>query len=99
MRHFKDGMLKFKTIFQLFACPLDYKRRHIERLSKQFPNRTFHLIGDSVEKDLGVYAEMFKQFPSQVDKIWIRNVNNATAERMEGVPPEKWSFLATELTY
>lgn len=91
--HLKTVRPKDQTILQLFADPVDYKRRHIEGILKRFPQRTFHLVGDSGEKDPEIYAGIYKDYPNQVAGIWIRNINNSTDERMEGVPSELWNYF------
>lgn len=91
--HLKKIRVKDKTLLQLLADPLDYKLRQIEPLLKTYPNRKFILIGDSGEKDPEVYSELFAKYPTQIEKIWIRNVNNATAARMDGVHPDRWQYF------
>jgi len=91
--HLKKIRIKDKTLLQLLADPRDYKMRQIEPLLKTFPNRTFILIGDSGEMDPEVYTEIFRKYPEQIEKILIRNVNNATASRMNGVHSEKWQYF------
>lgn len=91
--HLKTVRPKDKTILQLFADPMDYKRQHIEGIFKKFPGRTFRLVGDSGEKDPEIYADIYRDYPNQVEGIWIRNINNATADRMNGVPSEKFQFF------
>jgi phosphatidate phosphatase APP1 len=97
--HLKTIRPKDKTILQVFADPVEYKRQHIERILKKFPTRTFLLVGDSGEKDPEIYSGIYNEYPNQVEGIWIRNINNATADRMKGVPSEKWQFFGngTEL--
>ncbi|KAL7542907.1 hypothetical protein ACHAXR_012209 [Thalassiosira sp. AJA248-18] len=92
--HLKRIRVKDKTLLQLFADPKDYKLRQIEPLLASFPQRKFILIGDSGEKDPEVYAELYRRYPDQIDKIWIRNVNNANETRMEGVDPERWRYFS-----
>ena len=91
--HLKKIRIKDKTLLQLLADPHDYKMRQIEPLLKTFPNRKFIFVGDSGEKDPEVYKELFRKYPSQIEKIWIRNVNNATESRMDGVHPERWQYF------
>ncbi|CAB9517160.1 Uncharacterized conserved protein (DUF2183) [Seminavis robusta] len=97
--HLKTIRPKDKSILQLFADPVDYKRQHIEGILRRFPKRTFIFVGDSGEKDCEIYAGIYKDYPNQVQQIWIRNINSATAERMKGVPFEKWQYFGngTEL--
>ena len=91
--HLKRIRVKDKTLLQLFADPKDYKLGQIEPILKTFPDRKFILVGDSGEKDPEVYAELFRRYPDQIEKIWIRNVNNANATRMEGVDPQRWRYF------
>eukprot|EP00591_Stephanopyxis_turris_P011452 CAMPEP_0195531754 /NCGR_PEP_ID=MMETSP0794_2-20130614/36254_1 /TAXON_ID=515487 /ORGANISM="Stephanopyxis turris, Strain CCMP 815" /LENGTH=340 /DNA_ID=CAMNT_0040663673 /DNA_START=109 /DNA_END=1127 /DNA_ORIENTATION=- len=91
--HLKRIRVKDKTLLQLFADPQDYKIRQIEPLLKTFPNRKFIFIGDSGEKDPEIYTELFQKYPSQIDKVLIRNVNNATAARMSGIHHDKWQYF------
>lgn len=91
--HLKTIRPKDKTILQLFADPLVYKRNQIKLILREFPSRTFILVGDSGEKDPEVYASIYKDYSSQIRAIYIRNVNNANATRMEGIPNDRWSFF------
>ena len=91
--HLKTIRPKDKTVLQLFEDPLNYKRRQIEALLKRFPKRKFILVGDSGEKDPEVYCEIYQDYPAQISHIWIRNIDNSTPDRLQGVPPESWSFF------
>jgi phosphatidate phosphatase APP1 len=91
--HLKTVRPKDQSILQLFADPVDYKRKHIESLLKRFPSRKFHLVGDSGEKDPEIYAAIYKQYPDQIIGIWIRNINGANLDRLDGVPTSKWNFF------
>lgn len=92
--HLKRIRVKDKTLLQLFADPEDYKLRQITPILNTFPQRKFILIGDSGEKDCEVYSELYRRYPKQIEKIWIRNVNDANATRMEGVHPDKWRYFS-----
>lgn len=92
--HLKRIRVKDKTLLQLFADPENYKIRQITPILNTFPNRKFILIGDSGEKDCEVYSELNRRYPDQIEKIWIRNVNDANATRMEGVHPDKWRYFS-----
>lgn len=91
--HLKKIRVKDKTLLQLFADPLDYKIGQIEQLLKTFPNRKFILIGDSGEKDPEVYTQLYKKYPSQIENILIRNINNSNSTRMDDLPIEKWQYF------
>jgi len=92
--HLKKIRVKDKTLLDFFCDPEDYKLRQITPILNTFPQRKFILIGDSGEKDCEVYRELNRLFPEQIEKIWIRNVNDANATRMEGVPGDKWRFFS-----
>jgi hypothetical protein len=91
--HLKQIRVKDKTLLQLLADPLDYKLGQIEPILKRFPNRKFILVGDSGEKDPEVYCELFQKYPSQIEKIWIRNVNESPSARMNRVDPDRWQYF------
>lgn len=60
------------------------KREAIVAILKDFPRRRFLLIGDSVEQDPEVYGEIARQFPQQVECIYIR-----LARKHEDDPPSE----------
>eukprot|EP00985_Skeletonema_marinoi_P029408 scaffold27797_cov139-Skeletonema_marinoi.AAC.3 len=93
--HLKRIRVKDKTLLQLFADPFEYKIGQIERILHKYPQRKFILIGDSGEKDPEVYVELCRRYPEQIEKIWIRNVNDADASRMDGVDEAKWRYFST----
>jgi phosphatidate phosphatase APP1 len=62
-----------------------YKQPHIRQLLKTLPQEVV-LIGDSGEHDPEVYAEMNKEFPGRVTKIFIRDAGKTeVATRFEGM--------------
>lgn len=93
--HLKTIRPKDKTLFELFADPVEYKLKHIESIIHKYPNRSFLLVGDSGEKDPEIYAEVYRNFPHQVEGIWIRNLSKATIDhcRLQGVPIAKCHFF------
>ena len=92
--HLKKIRIKDKTLLQLLADPQDYKMRQIEPLLKQFPNRTFIFVGDSGEKDPEIYKNLVRKYPSQIKDVWIRNVNNSTQARMNGLKEIQWKYFS-----
>lgn len=87
--HLKQIRIKDKTLLEFWKCPIEYKLKQIEPLLEKYPNRKFLLVGDSGEKDPEIYAELYKKYPTQIQKIYIRNVNNSTDERMKNLIPKK----------
>ncbi len=85
--------MKDETLLQLFADPMEYKMRQITPILDAFPNRKFILVGDSREKDPVVYKELYRRYSDRIEKIWIRNVNDANATMMEGMDKDLWRYF------
>jgi phosphatidate phosphatase APP1 len=92
----KTWRVKDRSFASLFGNPQAYKVATIGALMRQFPGRAFVLVGDSGERDPEAYAELARQFPTQVKAILIRDVTDElpTAERYRthfaGLPAERW---------
>lgn len=91
--HLKRIRIKDRSLLKFFEDPFEYKLQQIEPILQTFPGRKFILIGDSGEKDPEVYKELLSKYPDQIEKIWIRNVNDSTDERMEGIDREMWRYF------
>jgi phosphatidate phosphatase APP1 len=70
------------------------KRRVIEQIMTDFPDRRFLLIGDSGERDPEVYAAIASQRPGQVAGIAIRRVASKIRPRKRG---DRFEELARRL--
>jgi hypothetical protein len=66
---------------QYLRSPENYKIERLQEMLARFPERMFVLIGDSGEKDPVVYAAVAKEFPAQVQGIFIRAVSEEHADR------------------
>jgi hypothetical protein len=82
----------------LLADKMATKRRQIERLLERFPDRRFLLIGDRTEHDPVIYADLARDHPEQVARIYIREVigeadEEVDRETFEGVPAERWRLF------
>ena len=97
--YLKKFRLKDESFWSLFQNPEKYKPAVIEPLLKRFPNRRFVLVGDSGERDPEIYAELARQFPTQVMRIYIRDVTDkpSDAERYQrafhDLPPARWKIF------
>ena len=97
--HMKQFRAKDTSVFSLFTSPERYKPGVIEPLLRQFPKRRFVLVGDSGEKDPEIYGALARKFPTQIHRIYIRDVTaeDAKAARylraLEGVRREVWSIF------
>jgi len=95
----KEFRWKDRSFLSLFANPEKYKPDVIEPLLKQFPKRSFMLVGDSGERDPEIYGELARQFPDQILRIVIRDVTNESAEAaryqraFREVPAGKWQIF------
>jgi hypothetical protein len=106
--HMKSFRAKDATALDLFADPMTHKYSVIEQLIKDFPKRTFVLVGDSAERDPEIYGRLARQYPMRIERIYIRDVTNEPqdarryVEAFENVPTAKWRLFkdpaASELT-
>jgi phosphatidate phosphatase APP1 len=72
--HLKLFRLKDSTPLGRLPSRKRSKRRAIEQIMDEFPNRRFLLVGDSGERDPEVYAAIARRRPEQVSGILIRQV-------------------------
>lgn len=93
-------MVRFKdeTFFNLFKSATKTKPQAIESIIKRYPNRQFVLVGDSGEKDAQVYAQIANDYPDNVAKIFIRNVDGSDLNELyklifEGLPTTLWQVF------
>jgi hypothetical protein len=76
----KEFRWKNRTALNLFADPEKFKPTVIEPLLKRFPKRRFILVGDSGERDPEIYGALARKFPDQIERIYIRDVTNESAD-------------------
>ncbi|CAG1010638.1 hypothetical protein PHYC_03893 [Phycisphaerales bacterium] len=85
---------KDRSILELFEDPAEYKKGVIEPILQRWPRRKFVLIGDSGEKDPEAYLELARRFPTQIARVYIRDVTDEDREAprytalTEGLPGE-----------
>jgi len=72
--HLKLFRLKDSTPLGRLPSRKRGKRRTIERILADFPDRRFVLVGDSGERDPEIYASVARRRPGQVAGILIREV-------------------------
>jgi len=104
--HLKLFRLKDTTPLGRLTARKRSKRRAIERIMADFPERRFVLVGDSGERDPEVYASVARRRPGQVAGVLIRRVAgrgaaSAASLRLEKLarrlPEGAWrSFVAAE---
>jgi hypothetical protein len=85
--HLRDFRLMPSDLHRTLRPSRGIKLRHSRALLERFPKRRFLLVGDSGESDPAIYAQLFREFPRQIEKICIRNVT--------GDPPDsaRWTKI------
>ncbi|MCB0745311.1 MAG: DUF2183 domain-containing protein [Ignavibacteriae bacterium] len=53
-----------------------YKYKKIKNLINSNPSESFILIGDDTENDPSIYLQIKKEFPNQIESIYIRAIKN-----------------------
>jgi hypothetical protein len=97
--HLKVFRLKDSSFFDLFASPTETKPLVLEPILRQFPRRRFILVGDSGERDPEVYGALARRFPSQVLRIFIRDVTGESPaspryrDAFRELPPDRWQIF------
>ena len=103
--HFPEGSMhlravSFKRSIWHTILRLEHNNPHktevIESLLKDFPERTFVLIGDTGEQDPEIYGALARAYPERVRMILLRDVTGDARNGirflrdMQGVPAAKW---------
>ena len=103
--HLRDLALAHLKSFAAPDAGRAHKSASIGRLIALYPQRRFWLIGDSGEFDPEIYGEFARRSPTQVERIYIRDMTNAPLDMeryrraFEGVAPQSVKIirLAEEL--
>ena len=102
--HLKQFRWKDSSFLSLFQDPVSYKQPILAGLLSQFPRRRFVLVGDSGEQDPEVYGAIYREFPTQVTAIHIRDVTGEDREAARyktafaDVPGERWTIFTDATT-
>lgn len=97
----KKARITDTSIQYLFADLTKNKPPEIEALLRDYPERTFVLIGDSGEKDPEIYADFQRRYPARIERVFIRNVTNAKpddarfAKVFAGIEAARWQLFRT----
>lgn len=96
LRHFR---LMPGDLPRMLRSGRHFKLKHTRELLRRFPRRKFYLVGDSGESDPAIYAQLYREFPGQVERILIRDVKDppgwpVVPERVfKGIPRERWAVF------
>jgi len=71
----KDIRFRDETLLNLFKSGTETKPTAIRNIIDKYPKRRFILVGDSGEQDPEVYAQIAQEYPDQIEKIFIRNID------------------------
>jgi len=88
-----------ETLLDLFKQGTETKPAAIGNILDRYPYRRFVLVGDSGEQDPEVYAELLRNRPEQVLRVYIRNVTQADrdderfASVFDGIDADRWQLF------
>ncbi|MFN2623218.1 MAG: App1 family protein [Chthoniobacterales bacterium] len=82
-------------------APHDYKTRAIYPIINNSRAHHFVLIGDSGESDPECYGDLAREFPREIDAIYIRNISDDPGARYKwafrDIPEKKIHYLPDDL--
>ena len=96
----KPVRFRDETLFDLFKKGTETKPTVIRSILDRFPKRQFLLVGDSGEQDPEVYAELLRERPEQIQKVYIRNVTDAAPDDerfrtvFDGIEASAWQLFS-----
>jgi phosphatidate phosphatase APP1 len=93
--HLRLFRWKDSSFWKFFKSSQPHKIKAIQTLLKSCPQRRFILIGDSGEHDPEIYANIARQYPQQVEHIFIRNVTENTDYQkiFQGLSKSLWTVF------
>jgi phosphatidate phosphatase APP1 len=87
------------SFWNLFKPSTEIKPDQIEPLLQAYPERRFVLIGDNGEHDPEIYAALMHAYPSQIKRIYIRNVTRVLRSdahlqaTFADIAPDRWQLF------
>ena len=96
--HLKQVRPKPSALINLLSDPFERKCSTIGSIIDAYPRRKFVLVGDTGEKDPEVYGEIYRRYPNQIWRIYLRDAGEQSSERrfdaaFAGSPREVWSVF------
>ena len=95
----KPVRFRDETLFDLFKKGTETKPLVIKGVLDRYPERTFVLVGDSGEQDPEVYADLLRERPAQIEKVYIRNVTESARDDerfsavFDGIDADRWQLF------
>jgi len=95
----KSVRFRDETFSNLFKKGTETKPNQIETILQRYPGRRFILIGDSGEQDPEVYGDIAGRYPTQIQRILIRNVDDSATgdgryqEAFKNLSSRKWQLF------
>lgn len=102
LRNFR---LKDSSLLGFLKPSTEYKISAIKNIIERYSKHQFILIGDSGEHDPGVYAEIYRQFPENIQLIQIRAVEGSDLSKkrfsdiFKDMPLNKWELFSKPVIY
>lgn len=75
--HLRNFRLRDQFLKKFMMIRRKGKATEIKRLVKNMPMRKFILVGDSGEKDPEIYQKICRRYPSQIQGLFIREVDDS----------------------
>ncbi len=100
--HLRLFRWKDSSFFDFFKSSRPHKIKTIKSLIDCCMERRFILVGDSGENDPEIYAEIARQYPQQISRIFIHDVTGDEAARYQktfkGLPKSLWQVFQDAAT-
>ncbi len=105
--HYPQGTIALRnfrltdsSLLKFLQSSKEYKIEQIKNIIQRYPKHQFILIGDSGEHDPEVYADIYLQFPKNIQAIKIRAVEGSDltekrfSETFKAIPKALWEVFA-----
>ena len=68
-----------------------HKKSAIRKIIQNSPGKSYLLLGDDTQSDMDVYADIVREFPEQIKKVYIRK----TLKHLKGKREDHWNKLSS----
>ncbi len=91
--------VKDSSLIDFFKPSSDYKLTKIRDIIERYPKHQFILIGDNGEHDPEVYNIIAKEFPNNIQAVYIRDVLDSTLDKTRRIQEGGNTRLVTWKTF